>query len=267
MRADYLVMITVVLAGLSTRLALTQRGQAQVLTRLRAAQPSTPVSFTFSWPMAAGTGAVGGWWAAGIEGAGIGAIAAVMAWRGWRHVAAGRESAQVERDLPLTMETIARILRSGTSPMLAVQEAAHTIPGPIGRDLDQLALGAQRFGLRAAALAWGTRRPSASLAAHALVVALDAGHGTADALDAVAVTLRDRTSVGREVRALASQAKLSAGVMAFTPLGFAVLLSGSDAGARAFLLHSPIGLACLGVGVSLDLLGYRWMRSIANVVV
>ena len=267
MRADYLVMTTVVLACITTRLALTQRGHAQVLTRLRTTAPLTQSTLTFSWPMAAGAGAVGGWWLAGSAGAAIGTIAALAAWRGWRHVAAGREAAQVERDLPLTMETIARILRSGTSPMLAVQEAAHTIPGPVGCDLDQLAIGAQRFGLRAAALAWGNRRPSAALAAHALVVALDAGHGTADALDAVAATLRDRTSVGREVRALASQAKLSAGVMAFTPLGFAVLLSGSDAGARAFLLHSPIGLACLGVGVSLDLLGYRWMRSIANVVV
>ena len=267
MRADYLVVITVMLAGITTKLAHSQRSHAHVLTRLRSTTLATPSTLTPSWPMAVGAGALGGWWVAGIAGAIIGAIAALVAWRGWLHVAAGREAAQVERDLPLTMETIARILRSGTSPMLAVQEAAHTIPGPMGRDLDQLAIGAQRFGLRAAALAWGTRRPSFTLAAHALVVALDAGHGTADALDAVAVTLRDRTTVGREVRALASQAKLSAGVMAFTPLGFAVLLSGSDAGARAFLLHSPIGLACLGVGVSLDLLGYRWMRSIANVVV
>ena len=265
-------MVLVMATGLMLRMARAHAAGRRVLTRLGATIASPPLSDNRTpnwWPRttALTAGAVGGRWAAGWAGCAIGAGVALLAWDSWARVCAGREAAQVERDLPMCMETIARILRSGTSPTLAVKEAAATIAGPLGVDLHHLAIRAEQFGLRASAQAWSRRRPAATLAARALVVALDAGYGTADALDAVAVTLRDRAAVAREVRALASQARLSAGVMACTPIGFAVLLSGSDAGARAFLLHSPIGLACLAVGLTLDLLGYQWMRAIARVVV
>jgi tight adherence protein B len=75
----------------------------------------------------------------------------------------------------------------------------------------------------------------------------------------VADTVRARAAVEREVRALASSARASSGVLVATPLAFAVAVAILDGRVRAFL-GTPAGLACLLGGAVLDLLGGWWMR-------
>jgi tight adherence protein B len=76
--------------------------------------------------------------------------------------------------------------------------------------------------------------------------------------------LRERREVAGEVRALATQARTSAGVLAVAPLAFTGLVSTIEPGAVAFLVTSPLGLACLLLGLALEALGAVWMTRITR---
>jgi tight adherence protein B len=82
----------------------------------------------------------------------------------------------------------------------------------------------------------------------------------------VADTLRERRALRREVRALSAQARASAAVVAVAPLGFAVVMAATDEATAAFLFGSPAGLACVVVGLGLELAGWRWMQHIVGAV-
>ena len=67
------------------------------------------------------------------------------------------------------------------------------------------------------------------------------------------------------MRALSSQARASAVVIGLAPLGFAVLAAMVDPASIHFLVGTPIGIACLVVGVVLDGVGAAWMHRLAAI--
>jgi tight adherence protein B len=180
-----------------------------------------------------------------------------------------RAQALVRRrsQLPQALERLAGALRSGSSLPVALGEAGHATPDPLGPELAALALAAAQGQPIAAVLDGWTHRhddPGTRLAATALVLATVVGAGPARAVDGVAATLRERLELGAERRALASQARTSAVVLSAAPLLFAVLLGMSDGAAARFLLHSRAGWACLAVGLGLDALGAWWMARLTR---
>lgn len=126
---------------------------------------------------------------------------------------------------------------------------------------------APETGLVTALERWAVARPlpGVRLAAAALALAVEVGGGGARALDGVALTLRQRQAAAGEVRALATQARLSAVVLTLAPLAFAAVASVSDPRAAAILLRSPVGQGCLALGLSLDALGAAWMARVTRV--
>ena len=82
--------------------------------------------------------------------------------------------------------------------------------------------------------------------------------------DRVAATLRERRELRAEARALATQARASAGVLTVAPVAFAALVSAIEPGVVAFLVTTPAGLACLAIGLALDGLGALWMARIVD---
>lgn len=189
------------------------------------------------------------------------AATAVAARRG----AAGR---LVERALPDALDGVARALRGGATTRQALSEVAVTTPGRLGHEL-QRAVAQVRAGsgLEAALLALQARRPEPSvrLAVAALLLGAEAGGAHARALEGVAASVRARCGVVAEVRALGSQARLSALVIAAAPLGFTGLAVGTDRTSATFLLRTPLGLTCLALGLALDAAGAWWMHRLAQV--
>ncbi|MBW3547992.1 MAG: type II secretion system F family protein [Actinobacteria bacterium] len=178
----------------------------------------------------------------------------------------GRADRLLEGALPDLLETMARSLRSGLSLRQAVEEAAGA-PGLLGHDL-RLVTGEVDAGvpLLTALDGWGRRRPlpGISLAVSALGLGVETGGAHARALDGVAATLRARSAVAGEVRALSAQARLSAVVIVLAPLGFSALAAATDERTAAFFV-TPLGLACLAGGLALDALAGLWMHRLSRV--
>ncbi|MCA1692331.1 MAG: type II secretion system F family protein [Actinobacteria bacterium] len=180
----------------------------------------------------------------------------------------GQGRQRLERGLPLALEAMARSLRSGASLRQAVAEAGSVTPGRLGRELALVGRQVEEGATLVAALeALAGRHPAPGvrLAVTALCLSVETGGGQARAVDGVAATVRDRLAVAAEVRALASQARISAVVIGLAPLAFGAFAIATDPQTGRFLFHTPAGLALLAVGCALDGLGWLWMQRLARV--
>jgi tight adherence protein B len=175
----------------------------------------------------------------------------------------GRGDRVYAQTLPLALDLVARSLRTGASLPQAVGEAGDATPGAVGGDFRAVA-GECRLGrpLVAAVEAWAERRPlpAARLAAAALCLGAEIGGAQARAVDGVAATLRDHAALHGEVRALTSQARASALVIATAPVLFCALTAAVDPSSARFLLRTPLGLTFLVTGVGLDAISAVWMH-------
>jgi tight adherence protein B len=211
-----------------------------------------------------------------VAGPAVAALAvagAVGAGVAWRRGATRRQAAADELELPHLLERVARHLRAGGSLRQAF--AAATPPASPGAPPDGLAAAwrsvADRstvVGLVPALDEWaegvGGGRPSIGLAVAALAVAAATGGSPARAVDGVASTLRSRLAVAEEVRALSSQARASATVIALAPVGFGALAAATDDRTAAFL-SSPAGVVLAATGLALDAVGAWWMARLCRV--
>ena len=194
------------------------------------------------------------------------------AWRGTQATVAGwwrRRTAASRRDaqLPEGLERVASALRAGLSLPGALAAAGSATPLPLGAELTAIASAARRGQPLAAAVDdWAGAHASAPvrMASAALAMGAEAGGAVARAVDGVAASLRERRSVAAEAGSLATQARASAALIAVAPLAFSLLVGVADPSAAAMLVRTPVGLACLGGGLALELAGGLWMRRIVR---
>lgn len=182
---------------------------------------------------------------------------------------AARQERRYGHVLPVALDAVARSLRSGHSLRRAVADAGEGIAGPVGDDLQQVVASADAGRPLAAALDdWAAQRPRPDvlLVVAALGLAAETGAASAHAVEGVASTLRRRLVAAAEAHALGAQARASAVVLAAAPPALAVAsVLGGGAAAR-FLLRTPVGVACLVVGLALDGLGAFWMARLTRAV-
>jgi tight adherence protein B len=173
-----------------------------------------------------------------------------------------------DAQLPDALDRLASALRGGRAIGPAIAELAVTSPEPLAGELRPVALALDRGAPVAVALRSWAAAAGASADVHLVVAALalgaQAGGEVARAVDRVAATLRERREVHAEVRALATQARASAAVLAIAPLAFAGLVSTIEPAAVAFLVTSPLGLVCLLAGLALEAAGAVWMGRITR---
>lgn len=182
--------------------------------------------------------------------------------------AAGRGVRRADARLADLLEHAGRSLRAGVDLVPALHAAAGSVGGIHGVEVAAVVARVDGGASLPAALApWGRAhpRPPVALAVGALEVAALAGGARARALDGVAETLRGRTAVAEEARALASQARASAAVLVALPLVVVVLGALADPGVAGDLLGTPVGLGCLVAAVGLDGAGAWWMHRIVRV--
>jgi tight adherence protein B len=189
-----------------------------------------------------------------------------------RRTAPSRRAAAADRELPIVLESVARRLRSGASLAQAVTEARPDAGCFLRASWEDFSRRARVHGVAVAADGWAAAvsqnspdRPAVRLAAAALALAAETGGAPARAVDGVAATLRSRAAVESELRALTSQAKASAAVIALSPLAFAAFSGVTDPRIAAFARTSA-GTILVLAGLGLDGLGAWWMARLCRSV-
>lgn len=158
-------------------------------------------------------------------------------------------------------DELARELRSGTTLRQALTSV---VPGDptTSTCTAPLRLGLQRARPIDEALT-GAVGAHLQLAFAVIAAAAAVGGSAAPAIDRVAATLRQRAADRDERRVQAAQARLSAHVMTAVPVVMLALLVVSDGDVRA-TLATPAGAACVVTGLTLNAIGWLWMRRIVG---
>ena len=177
-----------------------------------------------------------------------------------------RGRSREDRELPAAAAALARSVRSGASLVDALEEVGSFVVAPgsmLSAELEQVTASVRRGARIDDALReWGQRcsEPGVEL----LVAACRFGHAhggdLAAALDGAAVAMLDQVEAADEARALASQARTSAGVLVALPVLGAVGFSLLDPRVARTLVTTPVGIACLVAGTALEAAG-AWVLS------
>ncbi|MEV8095915.1 hypothetical protein [Kitasatospora sp. NPDC085879] len=161
-------------------------------------------------------------------------------------------------------------LRSGATPELALQTVigrGSTLRDALGAE-PSARLAAARYGadvpmaLRLVAELPGGR--GAAAVAACWQVSSDSGTGLLVGLDQLADALRAERALAEEVAGELAGSRATVALLAVLP-GFGLLL-GTALGAHPLptLLHTPAGLACLGLGTLLEAAGLLWTARIVR---
>lgn len=183
--------------------------------------------------------------------------------RSARDVARVRERERASQALG----ALAAELRSGRAPPDALDAAAHVAVGGTA-DLLRAAATAARLG---ADVPRALMAPASTTAVPDVVRALgtcwevcaSTGSGLATSVDRLATALRQRVALEQLLDAELAGPRASALLLAVLPAVGVLLAAGLGARPVHVLLHTPVGIACLVVGLALDGAGLLWSRRIA----
>lgn len=192
----------------------------------------------------------------------IGVLAVVAARRIWSRRRAGRAADETARHVLDACEVVAAELSAGRPADAALAQAAGRWPG-LAPAVEAHALGSDV----AEALRRLASTPGAAelrVVASAWQVSQHSGHGLADALARVAARIRARRQTRRVVTSELASARATARLVAGLPVVALGMGSGAGGDPWAFLLGTPVGWACLALGLAFGLLGLWWIEVIAD---
>lgn len=166
------------------------------------------------------------------------------------------------------LDRIVRQLRSGNSLSSAVQQSAesmanrqHVESGDF-RDLARRITRGLPLSQSLHHFHSTTKNDLHRRAGRAVEMAVNCGGSTSRVLDDVAESLRSQLAVEQEAKALSAQAKISAIVLALSPIGFSAFISLLHPSFLGILFGTTIGWLCLIGGCVFDLVGMLWMRQL-----
>lgn len=104
----------------------------------------------------------------------------------------------------------------------------------------------------------------ASLVVQVIALAADHGGDPVAHIDALETTLRERRHARDERRSQASTALASTRFLTVLPIVCSVWICVDDESVREVLLASPLGYACLTIGIVLNVIGRRWVNRLVR---
>jgi tight adherence protein B len=176
--------------------------------------------------------------------------------------------ATIERQLVDLLTLVASSVRSGFSFVQSLDTAAERVGGPLEVEVRRV-LADVRLGqaLDDALRAWVERLPNRDLRllVTATVVQRSAGGNLSEVLENLAQTMRERSELRQQVRALTAYPRLTARVVALYPLGITLMLTLMSPETYMRLWTEPLGWALLGAALFVNALAFTVMRSIVRV--
>lgn len=134
---------------------------------------------------------------------------------------------KLEEQLPLALDVVVRAIRAGHPVVSAVQLAADELGDPIGSEfgliVDEYTYGAE-FKEALLNFARRTGSPDAHFFAVSVGIQAETGGNLAEILAGLSGVIRARRTLGKKVKALASEGKASAMVLSVLPIGMVGML-------------------------------------------
>jgi tight adherence protein B len=183
---------------------------------------------------------------------------------------ASRQRRLFSEQLPDNLQVIASAMRAGQTFVGALAQVVVDAPDPSKRELHR-AVTDEALGMQLAdALSQVTERMKSEDFQHVAIVASlqrETGGNTAEVIDLVAETVRERIELRRMVRSLTAQGRLAGMVLSLLPVGLLLIISLVNPSYTHPLFHTTLGLVALGVGLGLVITGSFLINKIVDIKV
>lgn len=182
--------------------------------------------------------------------------------------AADRKRREFSDQLPDNLQVIASAMRAGQTFVGAMRSVLEDAPEPSQREFRR-AITDESLGIPLTeALGQVTERMKSEDFQHVAIVAAlqrETGGNTAEVIDLVADTVRERIAIRRLVRGLTAQGRLSGGVLSLLPVFLLIVISVVNPTYMHPMFHSTTGLIALGFAVGLVIAGGMVIRKIIEI--
>jgi tight adherence protein B len=183
-------------------------------------------------------------------------------------IKADRARNSFEAQLPDNLQVVASAMRAGQSFTGALTVAVEDAAEPARRELNR-AVTDERLGLPVdEALARAAKRMhSEELEYVGLVAKLqrDTGGNTAEVIDRVTDTIRERAELRREVRTLTAQGRLAGGIVSSMPIFLVIVFGSLQPGFFSPMIHTGVGRLLTFIGTSLLVVGWLTIRRLVDI--
>ncbi len=179
-----------------------------------------------------------------------------------------RASRRIVQSLPEMLELLARSLRGGADLRTALRDVAGGT-NEAGRTLDSVlrrVAAGERLGEAMDRWVVDLGHRDATVVRAVIRLGDSTGGSMATALDRAAATIRERSALRSEIRALTSQSRSSAMVIALSPVAFLAVVAITDPKSSRVLFATNVGRLSLTGGLLLDGLGMLWMSRLTSAV-
>ncbi|MDQ1537544.1 MAG: tight adherence protein, partial [Actinomycetota bacterium] len=184
--------------------------------------------------------------------------------------ASSHRAKKFEAQLPDVLTLVASSLQTGFSLLQALDGVAKDADEPSAKEFSR-ALAETRIGadLNDSLEHLADRMDSKNLrwTGMAIDIQRQVGGNLAETLRNTAATLRDRQALGRHVKALSAEGRMSAYILIALPIGMFLYMSAVNRAYVSLLWTSPIGMGMLGGAIISLLVGVFWMNKVVKVEV
>jgi len=175
-----------------------------------------------------------------------------------------------EEKFPEAIDTLARAVRAGHAFTTALEMIAAEVSEPVAGEFRQL-FEEQKFGLpvRDALLNLADRIPLVDVKFFVTAVMLqrETGGNLAEILDNLSYVIRERFKIMRQVRVHTAQGRLTMVLLMALPPTIVVIMLTLNPGFIQPLFTDPIGHVLIVLGITLQTLGYFFIRRIIRIQV
>ena len=178
-----------------------------------------------------------------------------------------RRRSKFEDQLGDTLQLLTGGLRAGHSILRAIDAAAIEADAPTSdemrRVVTETSLGKD---LLVSLLDVSRRMESEDFAwiAQAIQINREVGGDLAEVLDQVGETIRERSEIKGQIRALAAEGKFSAYILVALPFGIGAMLMVVSPGYVNPLFEEPLGWVMIGASAVMMTIGCLWLRKIID---
>ena len=175
-----------------------------------------------------------------------------------------------EEKFPEAIDTLARAVRAGHAFTTALEMIANEVSEPVAGEFRQL-YEEQKFGLpvRDALLNLADRIPLVDVKFFVTAVMLqrETGGNLAEILDNLSYVIRERFKIQRQVRVHTAQGRLTMVLLMALPPTIVLVMMTINPGFIRPLFTDPIGHALIVGGITLQTIGYFYIRRIIRIQV
>ena len=175
-----------------------------------------------------------------------------------------------EEKFPEAIDTLARAVRAGHAFTTALEMIANELAEPVGSEFRQL-YEEQKFGLpvRDALLNFTERVPLVDVKFFVTAVMLqrETGGNLAEILDNLSYVIRERFKILRQVRVHTAQGRLTMMLLMALPPAIVVIMLTLNPGFIQPLFKDPIGHMLIVAGITMQTMGYFFIRKIIRIQV